>query len=340
MIPSKRHLLYPLLAVGLTLALAPVAGAQGYPGRTSPGVSGSLRVSFGAPLHWTAVTGTRVEELPANERPGYDMFRYGGTYYAYNNNRWYSSPTESGEFRGVDDQAVPTEFSTVPRDHWRNYPTGWQDRQNQAPMGTGTAATLRVNLGASSHWAPIHGTSVEELPTGERPNHDMFRSGGAYYARSNDRWYTSRTPSGDYTPVDERQVPQEFSNIPRDHWQSYPTGWGDRRDMPRERSNATFQVSLRSDPGWRNIHGSRVQQIRSREIQGYDMFRFNGAYYVYDNHQWYTSRRGHGQFSAISSSDVPRAVHRVPRDHWRNYPSDWNDGSRDRRTGDAGYGNR
>jgi hypothetical protein len=58
----------------------------------------------------------------------YDVFRYGGSYYAYDNNRWYSSDRESGEFVAMDVRSVPSELSRVPREHWRNYPTTWQDQ--------------------------------------------------------------------------------------------------------------------------------------------------------------------------------------------------------------------
>ena len=61
------------------------------------------------------------------DRPDYDMFRYGGNYYAYNNNQWYRSRRDRGEFRAIDERLVPRQFTMVPREHWRNYPTAWTD---------------------------------------------------------------------------------------------------------------------------------------------------------------------------------------------------------------------
>jgi hypothetical protein len=123
---SKRHRLLPLLAVGLTLAMTASVQAQERPYEGS-GTTASLQVNFGTSPHWTSVRGTRVREVRASERPDYDLFRYGGRYYAYHQNRWYSSHRGQGQYNAMDDRAVPQELSRVPKDHWRNYPAGWND---------------------------------------------------------------------------------------------------------------------------------------------------------------------------------------------------------------------
>jgi hypothetical protein len=125
---SKRHLLLPLLALGMTVAMAATVYAQ-----TS--TSASLTVSFGTAPHWTAVQGTRVQVIRDRERPDYDMFRYGGSYYVYNNDRWYMSRRSRGQFRAIDERQVPVELSRVPRNHWRNYPTAWAERDNRHDNG-------------------------------------------------------------------------------------------------------------------------------------------------------------------------------------------------------------
>jgi hypothetical protein len=53
------------------------------------------------------------------------MFRYGGTFYAYSDGRWYRSNDMRGRYTYIDDRFVPREFSRVPRDYWQTYPTGW-----------------------------------------------------------------------------------------------------------------------------------------------------------------------------------------------------------------------
>jgi hypothetical protein len=119
------YLLFPILALCTTLAMTSAAHAQ-------DGASASLQVTFGHSPHWVGVQGTRVREIRTTDRPNYDMFRYGRSYYVYNNNRWYSSRRSNGRFRAIDDRNVPTEISRVPRDHWHNYPSSWQD-QNRGP---------------------------------------------------------------------------------------------------------------------------------------------------------------------------------------------------------------
>ena len=318
-IRPKKLLLYPLLAVSMTLAMAATAHAQ----------SASLQVNFGTTPHWTVVRGTRVEEIPASERPGYDMFRYGGTYYAYNNNRWYTSRRGDGEFVWIDDRSVPSELSMVPRDHWRNYPSGW-DRNNQGYSGT--SGSLQVHFGTTPRWTAIRGTRVEEISGPERPGYDMFRYGGDYYAYNDNQWYTSRRWDGEFTSIDDRSVPSELSVVPRDHWRNYPSGW-DRNDQGSNGTSGSLQVNFGTTPRWSVIRGTRVNVIRQRDRPDYDMFRYGRNYYVYSNHRWYMSRNWRGRFNAIDDRDVPNELTRVPREVWRNYPTAWQD-----QNGNSRYG--
>jgi hypothetical protein len=121
MIHSKKHLLLTLLALSTTLVIAVSAQAQS-------GTPATLQVSFGSTPHWTNIHGTHVSEISSPERPAYDMFRYNGHYYAYNENRWYMSKQPHGKFTYVDERSVPNEFTKVPPGHWRNYPQGWGDK--------------------------------------------------------------------------------------------------------------------------------------------------------------------------------------------------------------------
>jgi hypothetical protein len=112
------------------------AAWEGRDDRRSDGGSGTLRIDFGSTPHWANISGTRVETVPMSERRDYDVFRYGDTYYAYSSNRWYSSPRERGDFTVIDDRAVPSELSRVPRDQWHSYPATWQDANpNGTPPG-------------------------------------------------------------------------------------------------------------------------------------------------------------------------------------------------------------
>jgi hypothetical protein len=177
------------------------------------------------------VRGTRVEEISAADRPNYDMFRYDGTYYAYNNDRWYSSRMGTGDFTVIDNSAVPSELSRVPRDHWRNYPSTFQDADYQARNNVST--TFQVSYNSRPQWSGVRGArGVMEIRNGARPDYDMFRFNGNYYAYSNNRWYMSHRSRGQFTMIDERAVPREFGRVPRDHWRNYPSDMVDRSNSP------------------------------------------------------------------------------------------------------------
>ena len=117
-----------LLGLGMTLVVAATAQAQ-------MDVSAHMQVNLGSTTHWTTVRGTHVKELRASERPGYDMFRYGGKYYAYNNSQWYSSTRGNGDFSAIDERTVPNELSKVPQNHWHSYPANWTGKGNTPTSG-------------------------------------------------------------------------------------------------------------------------------------------------------------------------------------------------------------
>ena len=129
-IHPRKHLLLPLLALSLTLPMAAPVRAQDRHDRGPDNASVTLQVTFGNMPHWTGIRGTRVQEIRQRERPDYDMFRYGGAYYAFKNNRWYTSRRMRGGYTVMDDGSVPRELSRVPRGHWRNYPSGWSEPNN------------------------------------------------------------------------------------------------------------------------------------------------------------------------------------------------------------------
>ena len=214
-----------------------------------------------------------------------------------------------------------------------------QDRHDQAPDGA--SAQLQVNIGAPSHWVGVRGTDIEELPAGERPNFDVFRTGGTYYAHFNNRWFMSRLESGSYTAMDDRDVPSGLSNVPRDHWQNYPSGWQERQGHRPDAAPDAMQINLSGRVHWGYVRGSRVQQVRESERPDYDVFRYSGSYYVYANRRWYSSRYEHGLFAGIDPRAVPSAVYRVPSRYWHDYPSSGRGvDRRDRGERAAGYDSR
>jgi len=118
-----KHLVLPALALGVVLAVP--AFAQDAP----------LQVRFGTRHpHWQSVRGTHVRVVRDTDRPDYDVFRYGGSYYAYSNNHWYRSHRQDGDYTAIDDRDVPRDFSRVPRERWRNYPSNWPTQDTDTDM--------------------------------------------------------------------------------------------------------------------------------------------------------------------------------------------------------------
>jgi len=201
----------------------PAAWAGGYRGGYRSG--SSFTVSFGSPPRWSWVRGTRVQVIPYSERPDYDVFRYDGTYYVYSNGVWYSSTRETGRFGRLDDRYVPDELYRVPRDQWRSYPRDDRDYRGSSA----SSATFEVTFGRQPRWSWVDGTRVQIIPYSERPDYDLFRVNGYYYVYADGRWYSSPRESGEFTRIDDQDVPDEIYNVPRDQWRTYPPGWGRNR---------------------------------------------------------------------------------------------------------------
>jgi len=51
-----------------------------------------------------------------------DLFRFGGTWYAYNAKHWYRSEDVSGPYRVLDARKVPRAVLFVPPMHWKRHP--------------------------------------------------------------------------------------------------------------------------------------------------------------------------------------------------------------------------
>jgi hypothetical protein len=98
---------------------------------------------------------------------------------------------------------------------------------SRANYPSNTSPSIQVTFGTTPHWSTIRGTHVREIREGQRPDYDMFSYGGNYYVYSNNQWYRSRRPRGQFVVIDERLVPREFVSIPRTHWHNYPSAWAD-----------------------------------------------------------------------------------------------------------------
>ncbi len=132
---TMARLLAPSFALSLALAITVAAQAQNRHDQMASGTAASLQINFGSAPRWRTIRGTNIREISGDQRPDYDMFRYGGNYYAYCNDRWYRSRRDRGEFMWIEDRYVPSQFTRVPRDHWRNYPAAWTDEHGNSRYG-------------------------------------------------------------------------------------------------------------------------------------------------------------------------------------------------------------
>ena len=76
------------------------------------------------------------------------------------------------------------------------------------------------------------------------------------------------------------------------------------------------QVRYWREPSMIVVPDSRVYVVR--DDPGYDMFRFNGFYYVQENGYWYRARNYRGPFQVIDVRWVPRPIFNVPSSNWRH----------------------
>ena len=132
----STHFLLPALVLGLmAFAAVPAHAGEVVRVRTVSLAPAAPRITFTTSPHWVTVPGTTVYRVRDDERPSYDMLRYGSRYYVYDQGYWYRSSRWNGPFVTIEERYVPTVFYDVPRTHWRNYPPGWANRKN--PHSTG-----------------------------------------------------------------------------------------------------------------------------------------------------------------------------------------------------------
>jgi len=89
--------------------------------------------------------------------------------------------------------------------------------------------------------------------------------------------------------------------------------------------DVSLQINFGNRPHWVGVPGTQVREIRQGDRTDYDIFQYGRGYYAYnnDNGRWYMSRRARGQFRLIDDRYVPSELRRIPRNHWRNYPTAW-----------------
>jgi hypothetical protein len=111
---------------GLILAVALAGAAQS----SQAAVNVNIGINLGAPPSLVTIPGTAVAYAPA--APG-NVFFYGGEYWVFTNNVWYSGPTFRGPWGIVQPAYIPQPLLTVPVRYYRVPPVAWQHWHREAP---------------------------------------------------------------------------------------------------------------------------------------------------------------------------------------------------------------
>jgi hypothetical protein len=132
---TTRFLITALVLGATALATEPVPAAGGDDSRTWAQTLAAPVVTFREAPRWEMIPGTRVAWVRGEERPDYDLFRYGSGYYIHKNGHWYRSNRLNRPFLVINERSVPVAIAAVPRDRWRNYPPGWMNPRKPNSSG-------------------------------------------------------------------------------------------------------------------------------------------------------------------------------------------------------------
>jgi len=130
----RRFLKHAAWVLLMALAIARPAGAATRLGFTI-GVSNAPpppRVVLVERPEFVVVPGTLVYTIGNVD---YDIFRYGGRYYLYNDGYWYRARRSSGPYVVVDVRSVPESILRVPPGRWKHHPHGGPPGQMKKGRG-------------------------------------------------------------------------------------------------------------------------------------------------------------------------------------------------------------
>jgi len=131
----KAHSMTPVLLTALLIGATALVTVP-----APPAAAADIRVVSRAPAPpavtfrlspaWQTIPGTTVAVVRAQDRPDYDLFRYGSRYFLYKDGYWYRSSQLNQRYVAIDERYVPMAIAMVPHDHWRSYPPGWMNPRN------------------------------------------------------------------------------------------------------------------------------------------------------------------------------------------------------------------
>lgn len=260
-----------LLSIATAMATGAAAGADDrYSNDVNAGVRVNAnvqapRLTFSHPPQWRQVSGTPVYMVHDEDRPDFDMFRYGGNYYLYDDGNWFRADRWNGRYQRFDERDVPTALARVPEIEWRSYPGAWANRYSGSNTGQGNrdwndrygysddrdrnrslderrmnAPDPRADFRSTPRWRQVPGTQVQMVPDARNAGYDMFRAGSSYYIYGdNGQWYRSNRWDGQYQWLDSRDVPMTIARVPEREWRSYPSEWANRDTRINDPSSRT-----------------------------------------------------------------------------------------------------
>lgn len=285
-----------LLAATLVAAVAVADGAQagGSKSYHGAGVTADARVSanvrpprveFRTQPRWQMVSGTNVYMVRAEDRPGFDMFRYNDSFYIYDNGHWFKASRWNGNYQRIDRGHVPMAIARVPEAEWRSYPHDWSwsrsshddgnrysnegysnewsrehDSYDSSEGWSSWTPDPASDFRAAPRWRFVPGTRVYVLSDASLAAYDMFRLGSTVYLHTGeDTWFRADRWNGRYERIDATRVPRDIARVPEREWRHYPRAW------------ATDYSS------WRSTHmDQRYGRMNDRDAD--DRFRYDNRY--------------------------------------------------------------
>jgi hypothetical protein len=185
-----------------------------------------------------------------------------------------------------------------------------------------------VTFSVLPSWELVKGTHVSVLRDDQRQPFDMFAFENQYYLYNKGYWYRAAQVNGPYLSVEPNELPAEFLNVPRERWVSYPDAWSSDVgnggvSTTTVGTNRTPTVSFSTAPHWVAIPNTRVYRVRASERPGFDLFRYESRYYVYQDGNWYQAPTANGTYVEVAIGEIPYAIRMVRPNYWVSYPPSW-----------------
>jgi hypothetical protein len=152
-------------------------------------------------------------------------------------------------------------------------------------------------------------------------DYTMYRYGSSYYMTNDGYWYRSGSPRGRFVVVDRvpRTVYVAFGGGTSDRYYDDDDRYDNRYDNDRYYSDRSYEDDYRyapraprvyfsDEPRFYMIPETRVYWVQNMSPGSYDLYRYGGNYYMYNDGYWYRSTALRGSYRVVSTRIVPRPV--------------------------------